>query len=143
MPRLLLRELRRGNYDVHHERVDTASNMTAALDNQEWDLVISDYSMPCFSGVAALQLLRARNTETPFIFLSGTLGEETAVAALKGGAQDYLMKGQPSAVGPAIQRELREGRRAAGTQGPGTATAAGAENGSHRAPCRRHCARLQ
>jgi two-component system, cell cycle sensor histidine kinase and response regulator CckA len=105
---LLLRELRRGNYDVQHQRVDTASTMSSALDSQEWDLIISDYSMPQFSGLAALQLLRAKDTEIPFIFLSGTLGEETAVAALKGSAQDYLMKDNLARLVPAIQRELRE-----------------------------------
>jgi two-component system, cell cycle sensor histidine kinase and response regulator CckA len=105
---LLLRELRRGDYDVRFERVDTEAAMAVALDNQKWDLVISDYSMPLFSGTAALRVLRERNTEIPFIFLSGTLGEETAVAALKGGAQDYLMKDNLARLVPAIQRELRE-----------------------------------
>jgi len=105
---LLAHELRRGGYGVDLTRVDTADAMTLALDSQPWDLVISDYSMPHFSGTAALNLLRSRGTEVPFIFLSGTLGEETAVAALKSGAQDYLMKGNIARLVPAIQRELRE-----------------------------------
>ncbi len=105
---LLAHELRRGGYGVDLTRVDTADAMSLALDSQPWDLVISDYSMPHFSGTAALKLLRSRGTEVPFIFLSGTLGEETAVAALKSGAQDYLMKGNLARLVPAIQRELRE-----------------------------------
>jgi two-component system cell cycle sensor histidine kinase/response regulator CckA len=105
---LLLRELRRGGYDVSHERVDTAAAMTAALDKQEWDLVVSDHSMPHFSGSAALSLLRGKESGVPFIFISGTMGEEAAVAALKDGAQDYLMKSNLTRLVPAVQRELRE-----------------------------------
>jgi signal transduction histidine kinase len=105
---LLLRELRRGGYDVSHERVDTAAAMTAALDKQEWDLVVSDHSMPHFSGSAALSLLREKESGVPFIFISGTMGEEAAVAALKDGAQDYLMKSNLTRLVPAVQRELRE-----------------------------------
>jgi two-component system cell cycle sensor histidine kinase/response regulator CckA len=105
---LLLLELRRGGYDVSHERVDTAPAMTAALDKQEWDLVVSDHSMPHFSGSAALSLLRGKQSELPFIFISGTIGEEAAVAALKDGAQDYLMKSNLTRLVPAVQRELRE-----------------------------------
>ena len=105
---LLLRELRRGGFDVLYERVDTPAAMNSALDKQEWDVVVSDHSMPYFSGVEALRLLRAKRTDVPFVFVSGTLGEETAVAALKSGAQDYLMKGNLIRLVPAIQRELRE-----------------------------------
>jgi signal transduction histidine kinase len=105
---LLLRELRRGGYEVSHERVDTAPAMISALERQEWDLVISDHSMPHFSGDSALHLLKEKNTDLPFIFVSGTLGEETAVAALKEGAQDYLMKGNLKRLVPAIQRVIRE-----------------------------------
>src|SRR3989449_3789005 len=89
---LLVRELRRGGYELTFERVDTPAGMSAALDHKEWDLVICDYSMPHFSGMDALSLLHAKASEAPFIFLSGTIGEETAIAALKQGAQDYVMK---------------------------------------------------
>lgn len=105
---LLLRELRRGGYDVTFERVDTAGAMTAALASREWDVVIADYSMPHFSGTDALNLLKEKRLDLPFIFVSGTIGEETAVAAMKGGAHDYVMKGNLSRLVPAIQRELRE-----------------------------------
>lgn len=105
---LLLLELRRGGYDTTHERVDTPAALSAALDTQKWDLVISDHSMPYFSGGEALRLLRQKESEVPFIFVSGTMGEEAAVAALKNGAQDYLMKSNLKRLVPAVQRELRE-----------------------------------
>src|SRR6266851_53386 len=105
---LLVRELRRGGYDVTHERVDTPAAMSSALNKEKWDLVISDHSMPHFSGAAALKLLRQTESEVPFIFVSGTMGEEAAVAALKDGAQDYVMKTNLKRLVPAVQRELRE-----------------------------------
>lgn len=106
---LLVRELRRGDYDVQFERVDSPTKkMTAALEREKWDLIVCDYSMPHFSGIDALKLLRARGLETPFIFLSGTIGEDTAVAALKEGAHDYIMKDNLKRLLPAIRRELRD-----------------------------------
>ena len=105
---LLLRELGRGGYDVIHERVDTPGALISALDLQKWDLVISDHSMPHFSGIDALHILRSRGSRIPFIFVSGTIGEETAVSALKDGAQDYVMKTNLKRLVPAVQRELRE-----------------------------------
>src|SRR2546422_9878333 len=74
--RLLLRELQQAGYQPTYERVDTPAAMTFALDRHAWDLVIGDYSMPAFSGPAALALLRARDPDTPFIFVSGTIGED-------------------------------------------------------------------
>src|SRR2546425_3763236 len=106
--RLLLRELQRAGYAPTHERVDNPAAMTAALDRHGWDLVIGDYSMPAFSGPAALALLRARDLDTPFIFVSGTIGEDVAVEAMKAGAQDFLTKGNLRRLIPAIQRELRD-----------------------------------
>jgi signal transduction histidine kinase len=105
---MLLRELRRGGYDVIHERVETSLALLAALDNQKWELVVSDHSMPHFSGIDALNIVRSNGSEIPFIFVSGTMGEEAAVAALKDGAQDYLMKTNLKRLVPAVQRELRE-----------------------------------
>ncbi len=105
---LVLRELTRGGYSVTSERVDGAETMTSALDRQAWDLVICDYSMPHFSGLDALRLLRAKSKDIPFIFLSGTIGEDTAVAAMKEGAQDYVMKGSTKRLLPSIKRELEE-----------------------------------
>src|SRR2546428_8207098 len=106
--RLLLRELQRAGYQPTHERVDKPAAMTSALDRHAWDLVIGDYSMPAFSGPAALALLRARDLDTPFIFVSGTIGEDVAVEAMKAGAQDFLTKGNLRRLIPAIQRELRD-----------------------------------
>src|SRR6266700_1106966 len=105
---LLLRELRRGSYDVAFERVDLPDALKSALDKHTWDLVVSDFSMPHFSGTDALHLLRANGSDLPFIFVSGTMGEETAVAALQDGAQDYLMKTNLKRLVPAVQRALRE-----------------------------------
>src|SRR5438445_11083180 len=82
--------------------------MAGALDRQAWDLVFGDYSMPAFSGPAALALLRARDLDTPFIFVSGTIGEDVAVEAMKAGAQDFLTKGNLRRLVPAVERELRD-----------------------------------
>ncbi len=110
---LLLRELNRGQYHTTHDRVDTADALTIALDRQPWDLILSDYSMPQFNGVAALHLVRERGLDLPFIFVSGTIGEDTAVEAMRAGANDYIMKGNLKRLLPAVERELREadGRR--------------------------------
>jgi two-component system cell cycle sensor histidine kinase/response regulator CckA len=105
---LLVRELRRGGYDVEFERVDLADSLRSALATKSWDLVVSDFSMPQFSGTDALRLLRAQGSEVPFIFVSGTMGEEIAVAALQNGAQDYLVKTNLKRLVPAVQRAVRE-----------------------------------
>ena len=105
---LVIRELTRGGFDVTVQRIDSAAAMTAAIHAEKWDLILSDYSMPHFSGFDALNMVRSNGLEVPFIFVSGTIGEETAVAALKCGAQDYLMKSNLSRLVPAVQRELRE-----------------------------------
>ena len=106
---LLLRELRRGGYDPVSERVDTAEAMETALDEREWDLVIADHSMPEFSSSAALELLRSKGfADLPFIIVSGHIGEDVAVAAMKAGAQDYIMKDNLARLNTAIERELRE-----------------------------------
>src|ERR687897_2588699 len=106
---LLLRELRRGGYEPEYVRVDTAEAMEAALEEREWDLVVADHSMPAFSSQAALELLRGKGFEDlPFIIVSGQIGEQVAVEAMKAGAQDYLMKGNLARLNTAIERELRE-----------------------------------
>uniref|UniRef100_B8HJX9 histidine kinase n=1 Tax=Cyanothece sp. (strain PCC 7425 / ATCC 29141) TaxID=395961 RepID=B8HJX9_CYAP4 len=105
---LTLRELRRGNYNLDYERVDTAVAMQAALDRHPWDIVIADYTLPAFSAPQALQLLQSQHLDIPFIIVSGTIGEETAVAAMKAGAHDYLTKGNLARLLPAVERELRE-----------------------------------
>jgi signal transduction histidine kinase len=104
---LIARELRRGDYEPAIQRVETEAAMRAAL-AERWDVVISDYSLPRFSGLAALRVLRESGRDIPFIVVSGAIGEEVAVAAMKAGAHDYLMKGNLVRLVPAIQRELRE-----------------------------------
>jgi PAS domain S-box-containing protein len=106
---LLMRELRRGGYEPRCERVDTAGDMEAALDERVWDLVIADHSMPAFSSSAALELLKRKGfVDTPFIIVSGRIGEDAAVAAMKAGAHDYIMKDNLARLNTAIERELRE-----------------------------------
>jgi len=107
---LLVRELRRGGYDVTFEQVETAEALVDALDLRKWDLVISDYTMPHFRGTDALKLVRERDQDIPFIFASGTIGEDSAVAAMRNGANDYVLKGNLKRLLPAIERELREAR---------------------------------
>ena len=105
---LLLWTLQQGGYAPTHTLVSDAASMTAALDAGPWDIVIADYSLPQFSGIAALELFKARYIDIPFIIVSGHIGEDEAVAAMKGGAHDYVMKRNLSRLIPAIERELRE-----------------------------------
>jgi hypothetical protein len=107
---LLLRELKRGGYEPAHERVATEATLAAALDRQDWDLVIGDHSMPGFSGIAALALVRGRGLDVPFICVSGKISEEMAVAAMKAGANDWVTKGHLKRLLPAVERELREAK---------------------------------
>ncbi len=106
--RLILRALRAGGYDVTTERVETADAMRAALARGPWDLVISDFRMPTFTGMEALDVLHASGDDVPFILISGTIGEDVAVSAMKAGAHDYLMKDNLTRLVPAVQRELHE-----------------------------------
>jgi DNA-binding NtrC family response regulator len=105
---LLIGELRRAGYDVSYERVQTAAAIEVALGHGTWDVVISDHGMPSFNGIEALAIVHARDPDLPFIFVSGTMGEEVAVAAMRAGAHDYLMKGNLPRLAPAVERELRE-----------------------------------
>jgi signal transduction histidine kinase/DNA-binding response OmpR family regulator len=105
---LLVRALRRGGYDPTFERIETPTAMTAALGQQTWDVVISDYAMPHFSALEALALLKGSGFDLPFIIVSGAIGEETAVEAMRAGAHDYIQKGNLARLIPAVQRELYE-----------------------------------
>ena len=128
---LTTRELRRGDYAPTVKRVETEAAMRAALDDP-WDVVIADYALPQFSGLAALSLLRSTGLDIPFIVVSGAIGEDVAVAAMKAGAHDYLMKGHLARLVPAIQRELREAEdRRRGRQAE--AECAAMEQGARRA----------
>jgi two-component system, cell cycle sensor histidine kinase and response regulator CckA len=105
---LMLWELRRSGYPVNAIRVETPAQMQTALARQSWDVVIADYSLPKFSALEALKLLQSQQQDWPFIIVSGTITEETAVAAMKAGAHDYITKGNLARLVPAVERELRE-----------------------------------
>jgi PAS domain S-box-containing protein len=125
---LLVRQLSRAGYEPAYERVESVAGLATALDHRSWDLVISDNSLPQFSGRAALNLVRERDADVPFIIVSGTMGEQAATEAMRVGAQDYFVKGHLSRLIPAIQRELRdaevrrERHRAEGALGRSEAT---------------------
>ena len=105
---LVVRELRRAGYDVTFDRVETAADMAAALERQTWDLVIADYTLPHFTGSAALELLKSTGLDIPFIIISGSIGEDLAVHVMKAGAHDYMMKGNIKRLIPSVERELRD-----------------------------------
>src|SRR5262245_32018925 len=100
--------LRKGGYAVTSQRVEDAEGMSAALNTGSWQLVLADYNLPAFSAPAALKLLKDSGQDLPFIIVSGGIGEDIAVACMKAGAHDYLMKGNLSRLAPAVDRELRE-----------------------------------
>ena len=105
---LAVRELKRAGYEVIFERVETASEMLTALEQNTWDLVIADYSLPKFSGIGALELLKSTGLDIPFVIISGSIGEDVAVDVMKSGAHDYIMKGNVKRLVPSIERELRD-----------------------------------
>lgn len=108
---LVCGELKRGGYRVHSGRVDTESGFLTALTTETWDLIISDFSMPQFDGLRAFELFRAHEFDIPFIFVSGVMGEDRAVQAMKAGARDYILKGQLGRLNAAVDRELEEAAR--------------------------------
>jgi|LGVF01.1.fsa_nt_gb signal transduction histidine kinase/DNA-binding response OmpR family regulator len=105
---LLKRHLHQGGYLLHCCWVDTAPALSQALSEESWDVVISDYSLPSFTAIDALFMLQKKSLDLPFIIVSGAIGEETAVSAMKAGAHDYVMKDNLARLVPAIERELRE-----------------------------------
>lgn len=110
---LALVHLRRAGIDVSCRRVESRAEFEAALD-EPWDLILSDYNLPDFTGVEAFRLLQARGGELPFIIVSGEIGEETAVEAMRSGASDYLLKNNLARLAPAVEHaiEVQETRRA-------------------------------
>jgi two-component system, cell cycle sensor histidine kinase and response regulator CckA len=105
---LLLRMLAQAGYELSHQRVESAEELESALGTRCWDCVISDFSLPGFSGISALKIVREKDPDVPFVFVSGTIGEDVAVDAMRNGAQDYVLKGNLARLLPAINRELRE-----------------------------------
>ena len=100
--------LRKGGYDVSFERVETADALRTALHDRAWDMILADYNLPDFDAPTALRILQETGLDLPFIIVSGGIGEDIAVSAMKAGAHDYLMKGNLSRLVPAVERELRE-----------------------------------
>ena len=110
---LVLQQIKKGDYSIVFERVETAERMKTMLKERTWDIILSDYVMPHFQGLEALELLKESGIDIPFIIISGTIGEDVAVESMKAGANDYIMKDNLQRLLPAIERELREsGNRA-------------------------------
>lgn len=105
---LVMRALRRGGYDPTLHRVETASEMAAALGISDWDVVISDYNLPEFDAPSALSVLQAAKRDIPFIVVSGNIGEDSAVNLMKRGASDYILKDSMARLPAVLQRELAE-----------------------------------
>lgn len=107
---LILRALRQGGFEPDYQRVETADEMGRAMDEQHWEVILSDYNMPHFNAIDAFSLMQERGLDLPFIIVSGAIGEETAVQAMKIGVHDYILKGRLARLIPVIERELREAR---------------------------------
>src|SRR4051794_26911514 len=105
---LLLRELRHGGYEPEHERVETSEAMQRALTSSEWDVILSDHRLPRFGSLEALELARRSGSQAPFIIVSGRIGEEAAIGAVKAGAYDYVMKDNLARLYPSVERGLKE-----------------------------------
>ncbi len=112
--KLVKREIARGGYDLVTERVDSADEVRRALAEGAWDVVVSDWSMPGFGALEALAIVKASGRDLPFIIVSGTIGEETAVEAMRAGAHDFMLKDRLARLVPAIEREIREAQGRAG-----------------------------
>src|SRR5450830_1536262 len=106
--KLALLALRRGGFEPTYRRVQTAAELETALAQERWDAVILDFKMPGFTGMDALRIFRSTGLDIPVILISGTIGEETAVDAMKAGASDYVMKKSLARLAPALERELKE-----------------------------------
>jgi len=107
---LLVRKVTKSGYKIKYSRVESEKEMKSALQQEAWDLIISDYSLPNFTGLSAINLINQLNIDIPFIIVSGAIGEDIAVEAMKAGAHDYIMKGNLARLIPAIERELREAK---------------------------------
>ena len=108
---LLALELRRQGFRPTLRRVETQTGLASALDEGGWDLVISDHNLPAFSGAAALRLVKQRAPDLPFIVVSGSIGEDYAVEAMRNGASDFVLKEKLHRLAPAVERELREAKQ--------------------------------
>ena len=107
---LVLNELERGGYEPFWIRVEEAHDLERALAEGPWDLIISDWCLPRFSALEALPIVRRLTPDVPILVVSGTVGEDTAVAALRGGASDFIAKGNLTRLNPAVARELQDAK---------------------------------
>jgi len=107
---LVLAELKRARYEVSHERVQTAADLRAALQRGVWDIVVSDATMPTFDALGTLAVVAESGIDVPVVIVSGSIDEESAVAVLRAGARDFVLKGRLARLAPAIARELRDAR---------------------------------
>lgn len=105
---IAVRALRRAGLEPEMRRVQTAAELAAALLQGTWKAVLADYRLPQFNGMEALEMVRGAGLDVPFILVSGAIGEETAAAIMKAGANDFVSKDDLSRLAPALQRELRE-----------------------------------
>jgi PAS domain S-box-containing protein len=105
---LVVRQLEKAGYSVAQQRVETAGQLSAALENQGWDVIIADYQLPEFDAPAALAILQNTGLDIPFLVISGAIGEETAVSLMKSGACDYLVKGNLGRLALVVKRELSD-----------------------------------
>src|SRR2546428_13074626 len=105
--RILVSTLKQGGYQPAFQRVETAETLRARLVSETWDVILSDYNMPSFSAPEALKIVQDSGLDLPFIIISGGIGEDVAVAAMKAGAKDYLLKGDLARLDPAVEGELR------------------------------------
>ncbi|MCI0532300.1 MAG: response regulator, partial [candidate division Zixibacteria bacterium] len=99
---LILREFKQAGYEILHQRVDTAEELKQALTKQDWDIILSDYSMPNLNGLEALEIVKKAGKDTPFLIVSGSIGEDAAVEILKKGAADYIMKDRIARLVPEV-----------------------------------------
>ncbi len=106
-------QVENGGYNCKFKRVETAETLKQALNSENWDIIFSDYKMPNFNGLEALDIVKEYGKDIPFIMISGTIGEDVAVSAMKAGAQDYIMKDNLQRLLPAVEREIRESRNRA------------------------------
>lgn len=105
---VIIRNLEKGGFLVEYERVESAEELTQAFPTRKWDLVISDYNIPGFGGREALEIVRSMNRDIPFILISGTVGETTAVEMMRAGATDYMMKDALAKLTEVVKRGLEE-----------------------------------
>lgn len=106
--KLIIRQFKKSGFEPIYQCLQTADELSLALIEQVWDIIISDYQMAAFSGLEALSLVKNSGLDIPFILVSGAIGEEIAVEAMRAGADDYLMKDNIQRLIPAVERAIRE-----------------------------------